>query len=64
MESRLSAALLPHLNRNAWTQYRSGGLTVVVVPDIEGAKMWVGRLAEACGWPQEVRRFKPLLDVS
>jgi hypothetical protein len=36
-----------------------GGLTVVNVPDEEAAKMWAGRIAEACGWPQEVRLFKP-----
>ena len=36
-----------------------GGFTVVEVPDDETAKMWAGKLAEACGWPQEVRRFKP-----
>ncbi len=35
-----------------------GGLTVVDVPDEEAAKMWAGKVAEACGWPQEVRRFK------
>jgi hypothetical protein len=35
-----------------------GGLTVVDVPDDETAKMWAGKVAEACGWPQEVRRFK------
>ena len=35
-----------------------GGLTVVDVPDDETAKMWAGKIAEACGWPQEVRRFK------
>lgn len=34
-----------------------GGLTVVDVPDDETATMWAGRLAEGCGWPQEVRRF-------
>jgi len=34
-----------------------GGLTVVDVADEEAAKMWAGKLAEACGWPQEVRRF-------
>jgi hypothetical protein len=37
-----------------------GGLTVVDVPDEETAKMWAGKMAEACGWPQEVRRFKPV----
>jgi hypothetical protein len=36
-----------------------GGLTVVDVPDEEAAKMWAGKVAQACGWPQEVRRFKP-----
>ena len=34
-----------------------GGFTVVEVADDEVAKMWAGKLAEACGWPQEVRRF-------
>ena len=37
-----------------------GGLTVVDVVDEEAARRWAGRIAEACGWPQEVRRFKPL----
>ena len=36
-----------------------GGLTVVDVADEETARMWAGKIAEACGWPQEVRRFKP-----
>lgn len=35
-----------------------GGMTLVDVPDDEEAKMWAGKIAEACGWPQEVRRFK------
>ncbi len=34
-----------------------GGLTIVDVADAEAAKMWAGKIAEACGWPQEVRRF-------
>ena len=34
-----------------------GGFAVVRVDDDEAAKMWAGRLAEGCGWPQEVRRF-------
>jgi hypothetical protein len=34
-----------------------GGLTIVNVADDEAAKMWAGKLAEACGWPQEVRRI-------
>lgn len=34
-----------------------GGMTVVDVPDEATARMWAGKIAEACGWPQEVRRF-------
>jgi hypothetical protein len=40
-----------------------GGLTVVDVADEEAARMWAGKVAEACGWPQEVRRFKPQPEV-
>jgi hypothetical protein len=40
-----------------------GGLTIVEVPDEETALMWAGRLAEACGWPQEVRLFGSLPEV-
>jgi hypothetical protein len=36
-----------------------GGFAVVEVEDDEAATMWAGRMAEACGWPQEVRRFSP-----
>jgi hypothetical protein len=35
-----------------------GGFTVVNVADDEAAQMWAGKIAEACGWPQEVRRFQ------
>jgi hypothetical protein len=34
-----------------------GGFAVVAVADDEAAKLWAGKLAEGCGWPQEVRRF-------
>ena len=34
-----------------------GGFTVVDVADDEAATMWAAKLAEGCGWPQEVRRF-------
>jgi hypothetical protein len=34
-----------------------GGFCVVDVPDDDTAKMWAGKVAEGCGWPQEVRRF-------
>jgi hypothetical protein len=36
-----------------------GGFAIVDVPDDETAKKWAGKIAEACGWPHEVRRFKP-----
>ena len=35
-----------------------GGLAIIDVADDEAARYWTGRIAEACGWPQEVRRFK------
>jgi hypothetical protein len=35
-----------------------GGLTVIDVVDEQAARMWAGKVAEACGWPQEIRRFK------
>ena len=46
----------PYVETKEWL----GGLTVVDVADEERARMWAGKIAEACGWPQEVRRFKPL----
>ncbi len=33
-----------------------GGLTIVDVADEDAARMWGGRIAEACGWPQQIRR--------
>jgi hypothetical protein len=35
-----------------------GGFAVVDVADEEGARLWAGKIAVACGWPQEVRRFR------
>jgi hypothetical protein len=35
-----------------------GGLTIVDVPDQAAARVWAGKVAVACGWPQEVRPFK------
>lgn len=35
-----------------------GGLTIVDVATDEEANMWGAKIAVACGWPQEVRRFK------
>jgi hypothetical protein len=40
-----------------------GGLTIVDVPTEDEARRWAGKIAEACGWPQEVRRFKPRLST-
>ena len=36
-----------------------GGFAIVSVATEDEARVWAGRIAEACGWPQEVRRFKP-----
>jgi hypothetical protein len=35
-----------------------GGLTIVDVANDEEANMWGAKIAVACGWPQEVRKFK------
>ena len=32
-----------------------GGFTIVNVSDQEAARFWAGKMAMACGWPQEVR---------
>ena len=42
----------------AETKEYLGGLTIVDVPDLEAARYWGGRIAEGCGWPQEVRPIK------
>ena len=34
-----------------------GGFAVVDVADEEAARLWAGKIAVACGWRQEVRRF-------
>jgi len=44
----------PYIESKEWL----GGLTVVDVPDDAEAREWAGKVAVACGWPQEVRRFK------
>jgi hypothetical protein len=31
---------------------------VIDVDGEQAAREWAGKVAEACGWPQEVRRFK------
>ncbi len=35
-----------------------GGFAVVDVADEAQARHWAGKIAVACGWPQEVRRFQ------
>jgi hypothetical protein len=40
-----------------------GGFAVVSVPDEEAARMWAGKIAVACGWPQEVRRFMDPMEL-
>lgn len=36
-----------------------GGFTVVDVADAQVARHWAARLAQGCGWPQEVCRLVP-----
>jgi hypothetical protein len=40
-----------------------GGFAVVDVPDEQVARLWAGRIATACGWPQEVHRFRAPMQV-
>jgi hypothetical protein len=35
-----------------------GGFAVVDVADEQQARLWAGKIAVACGWPQEVRKFQ------
>jgi hypothetical protein len=35
-----------------------GGITIIEVETIEEARAWAARVAEGCGWPQEVREVK------
>ena len=42
----------------AETKEQLGGFAVVDVADEEAARLWAGKIAVACGWPQEVRRFR------
>jgi hypothetical protein len=40
------------------TKEHLGGFAVVDVADEDAARLWAGRIAVACCWPQEVRRFQ------
>jgi hypothetical protein len=42
----------------AETKEHLGGFAVVDVADEQEARSWAGKVALACGWPQEVRRFR------
>ena len=35
-----------------------GGLTIIDVPGDEEGKYWGAKVGVACGWPQEIRKFK------
>ena len=35
-----------------------GGLTIISVDTDEEAQMWGAKVGVACGWPQEIRKFK------
>ncbi|MEY4290084.1 MAG: hypothetical protein RL130_26 [Actinomycetota bacterium] len=35
-----------------------GGLTIINVDTEQEAKDWGAKIGVACGWPQEIRRFK------
>ncbi len=40
------------------TDEHLGGFAVINAADDDEAKEWAGRIAVACGWPQELRRFQ------
>jgi hypothetical protein len=40
------------------TKEHLGGFAVVDVADEQEARLWAGKIAVACGWPQEVHRFR------
>ena len=35
-----------------------GGMTIIKVENDDEAKIWGAKVAQACGWPQEIRKFK------
>lgn len=35
-----------------------GGMTIIDVSTDDEAKMWGSKVGQACGWPQEIRKFK------
>ena len=43
----------PYVETKEWL----GGFTLVDVADDDEARRWAAKIAQACGWPHEVRRF-------
>ncbi len=35
-----------------------GGMTIIKADTDDEAKAWGAKVAQACGWPQEIRKFK------
>ena len=35
-----------------------GGMTIIEVATEDEAKIWGAKVGQACGWPQEIRKFK------
>ena len=40
-----------------------GGFAVLDVADEQAARYWAGKIAVACGWPQEVRPFMRRMEL-
>ena len=45
------------------TKEHLGGFAIVNVADEAAARHWAGKIAVACGWPQQVSRFQIPLSV-
>ena len=46
------------------TKEHLGGFAIVDVADEQAARLWAGKIAVACGWPQEVRPFQVRMQPS
>jgi hypothetical protein len=46
------------------TKEHLGGFAVVDVADEAAARLWAGKIAVACGWPQELRRFQRMASIA
>jgi hypothetical protein len=45
------------------TKEHLGGFTVIDVAGDDEARYWAGRVAVACGWPQELHRFPDFAEI-